>query len=173
MKPFGPSFGLFHAPSEVTEALIKASDEILEDRNRIDWGNNLVGQISEEPWISNEDLDEIGVLKYLEGMLHNYVWNSLKADGVEVEHLECSLDHAWIVSQYEGEYNPVHFHTYCDLSSVLYLKIPPLDERAKNKELPEINLTILLIQSIFCPNKTFLDRHVLEHVRSCVQLHDT
>ena len=34
----------------------------------------------------------------------------------------------------------------------------------KNKELPEINLTILLIQSIFCPNKTFLDRHVLEHV---------
>jgi len=24
LKPFGPSFGLFHVPSEVTEALIKA-----------------------------------------------------------------------------------------------------------------------------------------------------
>jgi len=29
MKPFGPSFGLFHVPSEVTELLLKASDEIL------------------------------------------------------------------------------------------------------------------------------------------------
>ena len=137
LKPFGPFFGMFQMPDEIVQALIKKSDEILEDRNRIDWGNNLVGQISEEPWISNEDLDEIGVLKYLEGMLHNYVWNSLKADGVEVEHLECSLDHAWVVSQYEGEYNPIHFHTYCDLSSVLYLKTPPFDERSKNKELPE------------------------------------
>ena len=83
LKPFGPSFGLFHAPSEVTEALIKASDEVLEDRNRIDWGNNLVGQIAEEPWISNEKLEEIGVLAYLEGMLYNYVWNGLQADGHE------------------------------------------------------------------------------------------
>ena len=46
LKPFGPSFVLFLAPSEVTELLLKASDEVLEDRNRIDWGNNLVGQIA-------------------------------------------------------------------------------------------------------------------------------
>ena len=155
MKPFGPFFGMFDMPDEIVQVLIKKSDEILEDRNRIDWGKNLVGQIAEEPFISNKDLDEIGVLKYLEGMLHNYVWNSLKADGVEVEFLECSLDHAWIVSQYEGEYNPVHFHTYCDLSSVLYLKIPPLDERAKNKELPEYKYSrdgmIEFIYKTACP----------------------
>ena len=137
MKPFGPSFGVFHVPSEVTEALIKASDEILEDRNRIDWGGNLVGQIAEEPWISNEKLEEIGILGYLEGMLYNYVWNGLQADGHELEALECRVDHAWVVSQYENEYNPVHFHTYCDLSSVIWLKVPPFDHRSKEGNLPE------------------------------------
>ena len=156
LKPFGPFIGMFDMPDEIVQALIKKSDEILEDRNRIDWGNNLVGQISEEPWISNEDLDEIGALKYLEGMLHNYVWNSLTADGVELENLECHLDHAWVVSQYENEYNPVHFHTYCDLSSVLYLKIPPFDERAKNKELPDYKYTrdgmIEFIYKTACPS---------------------
>ena len=155
MKPFGPSFGMFGMPDEMTKALLKKSDKILEDRNRIDCGKNLVGQIAEEPWISNEDLDEIGALKYLEGMLYNYVWNALTQDGHQLELLEVSLDHAWIVSQYEGEYNPVHFHTYCDLSSVLYLKVPPLDERSKNKELPEYKFSrdgmIEFIYKTACP----------------------
>ena len=62
LKPFGPFVGMFSMPSEITQALLKKSDEVLEDRNRIDWGKNLVGQIAEEPWISNEDLDEIGAL---------------------------------------------------------------------------------------------------------------
>jgi uncharacterized protein (TIGR02466 family) len=137
LKPFGPFVGMFSMPSEITQALIDKTNEVLEDRNRIDWGKNLVGQIAEEPWISNEDLDEIGALKYLEGMLYNYVWNALTGDGHELEALECNLDHAWIVSQYENEYNPIHFHTYCDLSSVLYLKVPPFDDRSKTGNLPE------------------------------------
>ena len=155
MKPFGPSFGLFHVPSEITEILIKASDEILEDRNRIDWGGNLVGQISEEPWISNEKLEEIGVLAYLEGMLYNYVWNGLKADGHDLEALECKLDHAWIVSQYENEYNPIHFHTYCDLSSVIWLKTPAFDHRSKEGDLPEYKFSrdgmIEFVYKTACP----------------------
>ena len=73
----------------------------------------------------------------LEGMLYNYVWNGLQADGHELEALECRVDHAWIVSQYENEYNPVHFHTYCDLSSVIWLKVPPFDHRSKEGNLPE------------------------------------
>jgi uncharacterized protein (TIGR02466 family) len=137
LKPFGPSFGMFEMPDEVTKALLKKSDEILEDKNRVDWGKNLVGQIAEEPWISNEQLEEIGALKYLEGMLYNYVWSALAADGHELEKLEVNLDHAWVVSQYENEYNPIHFHTYCDLSSVLYLKVPSFDDRSKEGKLPE------------------------------------
>jgi uncharacterized protein (TIGR02466 family) len=31
---------------------------------------------------------------------------------------------AWLISQWEGEYNPIHIHTECKLSTVLYLKVP-------------------------------------------------
>ena len=30
----------------------------------------------------------------------------------------------WIISQWEGEYNPIHIHTECQMSTVMYLKIP-------------------------------------------------
>ena len=136
IKPFGPFVGMFTMPPEITQALIEKTDEILKNKDRVDWGKNLVGQIAEEPWISNEDLDEIGALKYLEGMLYNYVWNALKSDGHELEELRVDLDHAWIVSQYADEYNPIHFHTYCDISSVLYLKVPSFADRSKDGKLP-------------------------------------
>ena len=137
LKPFGPSVGLFHMPSEMTQALIKKTDEILENKDRVDWGKNLVGQIAEEPWISNEQLKEIGAFDYLQGMLYNYVWNALTQDGHELKQLEVQIDHAWVVSQFADEYNPIHFHTYCDLSSVLYLKVPSFDDRSKTGKLPE------------------------------------
>ena len=38
---------------------------------------------------------------------------------------------AWAVCQFENEYNPVHFHTACNISSVMYLKIPKFDKRWK------------------------------------------
>ena len=30
----------------------------------------------------------------------------------------------WIIEQQSGEYNPIHTHTNCDISSVMYLKVP-------------------------------------------------
>ena len=30
----------------------------------------------------------------------------------------------WIVEQHSGEYNPIHTHTNCDISAVMYLKVP-------------------------------------------------
>ena len=131
IKPFGPNVAMIQAPSDILEKMIKLTDEILEDKNRVDWGKNLVGQVAEEPWVSNEQLEELGLLKYFNGLLYNYVWNSLSQDGVEVEKLQVALDHMWIVSQYENEYNPVHFHTYCDMSSVMWLKIPEWEKRKK------------------------------------------
>lgn len=140
LKPFGPDIGLFKIPSEVYEKLIMLSDKVLKDKDRVDWGKNLVGQIAEEPWLSNKEMEEEGILQYLEMMLYNYVWNSLTRSGHELEKLETKLDHAWIVSQYENEYNPIHFHTYCDLSAVLWLNVPELNDRSKKGTLPEYKM---------------------------------
>jgi len=131
IKPFGPHVAMVQAPSDILEKMIKLTDEILEDENRVDWGGHLVGQVAEEPWVSNKQLEELGLLKYFNGLLYNYVWNSLKMEGQDVEQLQVALDHMWIVSQYENEYNPIHFHTYCDLSSVMWLKVPKWERREK------------------------------------------
>jgi uncharacterized protein (TIGR02466 family) len=136
LKPFGPHLALLQAPSEILGKMLELTDEILEDENRIDWGGHLVGNVKEEPWVSNKKLEEAGLLAYFNGMLYNYVWASLERDGIPVDQLEVKLDHMWIVSQYENEYNPIHFHTYCDLSSVMWLKIPSFNNRAKNGKLP-------------------------------------
>ena len=136
LKPFGPNVALLQAPSEVLGKMLEITDEILEDENRVDWGNHLVGNVKEEPWVPNKILEEAGLMAYLNGMLYNYVWNSLTRDGIDVDKLDVKVDHMWIVSQYENEYNPIHFHTYCDLSSVMWLKIPEMDQRTKNGKLP-------------------------------------
>lgn len=140
MKPFGPDIGLYQIPSEVYEKLIMLSDKVLKNEDRVDWGKNLVGQIAEEPWLSNKEMEEEGILQYLNMMLYNYVWNSLTRSGHDLEKLETNLDHAWIVSQYENEYNPIHFHTYCDLSAVIWLNVPSLNDRSKKGTLPEYKM---------------------------------
>ena len=42
---------------------------------------------------------------------------------------ESSINSAWVVSQYENEYNPLHNHTGCDISGVIYLKVPNVKGR--------------------------------------------
>ena len=155
VKPFGPDLGMFKIPSEVLDKMIEVTDKVLEDEKRIDWGKNLVGNVKEEPWVSNKDLKEAGIYSYLQSMLYNYVFNSLTRAGHEVDKLEVHLDHMWVVSQYADEYNPVHFHTYCDLSSVMWLKMPPLEDRVKSKKLPEYKMQrdgmIEFIYKTACP----------------------
>ena len=140
MAPFGPAIGMIQLPKPIVDNLLKATDEILLDKNRIDWGKNLVGQINEEPWVPNKVLEEIGVMEPLRTCLHQYTLAMLHRQGIDqqmIKEVGVHLDHMWVVSQYENEYNPIHYHTYCDLSAVLYLKIPDFKNRVKEKELPD------------------------------------
>ena len=40
------------------------------------------------------------------------------------KHIQVTLNSMWIVEQQPGEYNPIHTHTKCDISAVMYLKAP-------------------------------------------------
>ena len=42
---------------------------------------------------------------------------------------ESYINSAWVVSQYENEYNPLHNHTGCEISGVIYLKTPNVKNR--------------------------------------------
>ena len=56
IKPFGPSILETYLPENILQSFLILTDDLLNDPNRKSHGKYLVGQIQEEPLISNEIL---------------------------------------------------------------------------------------------------------------------
>ena len=120
-------------PPLVLEQMIKVSDKVLDDQKRQQWGSNLAGQIKEEPLIPPELVKKENLLDFFGNMVQEYVHqcNLQQAPAKEHQHMETVKKHIqvivnsmWIIEQQPGEYNPIHTHTGCDISAVMYLKAP-------------------------------------------------
>jgi len=120
-------------PPMVLEKMIEISDEVLADSKRISWGENLAGQIKEELLIEPKLLKKENLLDFFGNMVQEYVHqcNLQQAPSDQHQHMETVKNHIhvtmnsmWIVEQQPGEYNPIHTHTGCDVSAVMYLKAP-------------------------------------------------
>ena len=120
-------------PLVVLEKMTVISDKVLADSKRINWGNNLAGQIKEEPLITPKLLEEENLTGFFGNMITEYVHqcNLQKAPPDQASHIESTkkdiavnIQSMWIVEQQPGEYNPIHVHTNCDVSTVMYLKVP-------------------------------------------------
>ena len=133
-------------PPTVLEKMIKTSDKVLADSKRIPWGKNLAGQIKEEPLISPELVKKENLLDFFGNMVQEYVHqcNLQSAPPGKHQHMEIIKNHIqveiksmWIVEQQPGEYNPIHTHTGCDVSAVMYLKAPiflPSEKTERNDD---------------------------------------
>ena len=133
MRPWADILFRTELPPYILDKMIKISDEILEDRNKIPWGKNLAGQIANEPLIPHEYLERDGltgffvniVLEYLQCCLIQTATEGARAEMIkEKEKYSITLKSMWIIEQQPGEYNPAHVHTDCDVSAVMYLKVP-------------------------------------------------
>ena len=120
-------------PPMVLEKMIEVSDKVLADSKRISWGNNLAGQIKEELLIPPEALKEHNLIDFFGNMVQEYVHqcNLQQAPPDQHQnmenvknHIQVAVNSMWIVEQQPGEYNPIHTHTNCDISTVMYLKAP-------------------------------------------------
>ena len=49
---------------------------------------------------------------------------SIEMDKIKNETYMTQMKSAWVISQWSGEYNPLHIHTECQMSTVMYLKVP-------------------------------------------------
>ena len=133
-------------PPPVLERIIEISDEVLADSKRISWGENLAGQIKEELLIEPKLLKKENLLDFFGNMVQEYVHqcNLQQAPSDQHQHIETVKNHIhvtmnsmWIVEQQPGEYNPIHTHTNCDISSVMYLKAPiflPSEKTERNDD---------------------------------------
>jgi len=125
--PFGPKIGHIKLNDSFVEKMIHLTDNILNDSKRINFGKHLAGRIKEEPKITLEILKKEGIHKLICNFQDQYI-KSIFPKGIHVggKHrpLKTDITSAWVVSQYENEYNPPHWHESCTISSVMYLKIP-------------------------------------------------
>ena len=130
-KYFGPLFASVTLADDVTNAMIKMTDKIIEDKKSESHGQSLAGVIDKELRIYKSDMDEFGVDQMLESCLRSYVVHCAKTHEMFQENwiYATEVNSAWVVSQYENEYNPLHNHTGCDVSGVIYLKTPDVKGR--------------------------------------------
>jgi len=150
IKPFGPSIGKTKISKKFSDKL-NIEFDIKSNSKKIDYSSKLASQIKNEIKISNSFIK-----KYLEKELIKNINKFLYNDKIKNIN-KIKILNLWVVRQYKGEYNPIHYHEG-DLSGVGYLKLPKgmtINKMVKNKKL-KTNGTIDFING----QKGFLSKSI-------------
>ena len=130
-------------PPEVLQTMIEITDQVIADKETKSWGHNLAGQIDSELVIEHDILNQTGMMGFFMGAVRQFVMMCKcqqmpdHAEMIQKEEWLTQLITMWVVSQYPNEYNPAHIHTQCQISTVMYLKVPEMlpsrkEHRAKD-----------------------------------------
>jgi uncharacterized protein (TIGR02466 family) len=150
IKPFGPSIGKTKISKKFSDKLNNEFN-IKSNSKKIDYSSKLASQIKNEVKISNSFIKnylEKELIKKINKFLYNDKIKNIK---------EIKILNLWVVRQFKGEYNPIHYHEG-DLSGVGYLKLPKgmtNNKMVKNKKL-KTNGTIDFING----QKGFLSKSI-------------
>jgi len=150
IKPFGPSIGKTKISNNFFNKLNKEFDAKSKSK-KIDYSSKLASQINKELKISDKF-----VRQNLEKELKIFIKRFLSNENVK-NIKEIKILNLWVVRQFKGEYNPIHYHEG-DLSGVGYLKLPKgmtNNKLVKNKKL-KTNGTIDFING----QKGFLSKSI-------------
>ena len=131
LSPFGPRILCVKLPDNIIERINHLGDT---QQNKNNMDGRLAGQIKDEPELTDEEMDSIGIKKIFMDIGQQYVHTILS----DKHHFDYNKDDfyinmkfvsGWIVNQKENEYNPAHYHSNCSISAVLYLKVPEFKPR--------------------------------------------
>ena len=121
-QPFGPSILKTTLRQGFVNLLNTESDRILYDdklSKEHDWSHNLAGNVKKEVAIDHNKIP--GFPEFMITMAKAYYKHTINAEPVEGSKVGFRV---WVVSQYAGDFNPMHIHD-ANLSGVAFLKIPP------------------------------------------------
>ena len=150
IKPFGPSIGKTKISDKFFNKLNREFDAKSKSK-KIDYSSKLASQIKNELKISDKFIKQ-NLEKELKLSVRKFLFNENIKDIKEIKILNL-----WVVRQFKGEYNPIHYHEG-DLSGVGYLKLPKgmtNNKLVKNKKL-KTNGTIDFING----QKGFLSKSI-------------
>jgi len=123
IKPFGPSIGI----SKLSNYFIKKinGEFDLKINNKLkDYSSKLASQIKNEVKFNKQFIE-----KYLSKEIKQNVKKFLINEKIR-NIKDIKILNLWVVRQYKGEYNPIHYHNG-DISGVGYIKLPPNMTRNK------------------------------------------
>jgi uncharacterized protein (TIGR02466 family) len=129
IKPFGPSIGKTKISKKFFDILNKEFDKKSKSK-KVDYSSKLASQIKKELKISDKFTK-----KYLDKELKKNIIKFLSNEKIQ-KIKEIKILNLWVVRQFKGEYNPIHYHEG-DLSGVGYLKLPKgmtTNKMVKNKK---------------------------------------
>ena len=130
IKPFGPTIGKTKISKRFFEKLNEEFDSKSSSKKN-DYSSKLASQIKNEIKISNNFIKK-NLEKEIKANIRNFLLKEKIKDIKDIKILNL-----WVVSQFKGEYNPIHYHEG-DLSGVGYLKLPKgmtNNKMVKNKKL--------------------------------------
>mgnify|MGYP001427580166 CR=1 FL=1 len=119
-------------PPDVLQTMIEISDQVIADKDAKSHGGYLAGQIDTELLVEHNLLEQAGVMGFFLGAVRQFVMMCKcqqmpnRISEVQQEEWYTQMLTMWIISQQPGEYNPMHIHTQCTISSVMYLKVPKM-----------------------------------------------
>ena len=120
MRPFGPAIAQATMPKNIIDKINNFVDEVIKDEKKskeLDWGKKLAGQVSQEIFLPNDFMNG-EVLNFFATISKAYIENSTNKKITKFNLIKC-----WVVRQFEGEYNPTHWHSG-HISAAGYLKLP-------------------------------------------------
>ena len=130
IKPFGPTIGKTKISKRFFDKLNKEF-EGKSNSKKVDYSSKLASQIKNEIKISDNFIK-----KNLEKEIKINITKFLLKEKIK-NIKDIKILNLWVVSQFKGEYNPIHYHEG-DLSGVGYLKLPKgmtNNKMVKNKKL--------------------------------------
>ena len=133
IQPWSNMICKFQLPDFAFETLLKLYDYTI-NRKIKSFGDQLVGQIKSEPEVTPEILNKFPewsqwCLQLVDNFIKTAMNQVLAGDTKHLEDFKkeeimTRITTMWFVNQKPHEYNPVHIHTNCKVSSVVYLKTP-------------------------------------------------
>ena len=119
-------------PPEILQTMTEISDQVIADKKTKSHGEYLAGQIDIELLVEHDILVKTGMMGFFMAAIRQFVITCKcqmlpdKIAEIQREEWLIQMLTMWIVSQQPNEYNPMHIHTECTISSVMYLKVPKM-----------------------------------------------
>ena len=135
IRPFGPALGSSTIPKNLIDKINDFVDEVIKDKKKskeLDWGKKLAGQVTQEIGLPDEMIKG-DILKFFASISKAYVEGLTNRKVTKFHLIKC-----WVVRQFEGEYNPTHWHAG-HISAAGYLKLPDGFGSSKQEKVDNTN----------------------------------